>query len=143
MVGETVAQMDILYDDPLLWEYGPYSQIFGQAPLPDPYRFFLEYSQLVRDELKLRRDPVHYLNWRGGLSLWLELVYSRVYSLMVAPSPLIEGAIELLDRQVASYEVLPATPQQTPQHAAGDAAPVLVGLGDSWVVATDISRMAD
>lgn len=143
--AKSIAELNIVADDPLLWELGPYSQIFGQAPLPDPYRFFLEYSRLVRDELKLRRDPVHYLNWRGGLSQWLEIVYSRVYSLMVAPSPLVESAIELLERQVATFEVLPAkrfgAAPALPERPSDEGPPFLLDCGSSWIIASEIRRV--
>lgn len=120
-------------DDPLLWNFGPQSTIFGIAPLPDPYRFFLEFYRVVQRDLKLRRDPTEYLNWRSGMSDWLELVYSRAYNLLTAPTPVVEAAVPLLEAQVALFQVLPIQ-QPTPQSA-----PRLLYFGESWIVADEIA----
>ena len=129
---ETVS-FGIADEDPLLWNFGPQSTIFGIAPLPDPYRFFLEFYRVVQRDLKLRRDPTEYLNWRSGMSDWLELVYSRAYNLLTAPTPVVEAAVPLLEAQVALFQVLPV---QTPTRSS---APRLLYFGDSWIVADDIA----
>lgn len=133
LLGEPPHLLRISDDDPLLWELGPRSQLFGTAPLPDPYRFFLEFTRLVRDELKIRRDPVRYLNWRGGLTEWLEIVYSRTFSLFTGPAPLAELAAELLERQAASYQLLPAGAD----HVSIDGSPdrLLFDVGCGWIMA--------
>ncbi len=116
---------------PLLWDYGGYSSIVGNAPLPDPPRFFHEFYQLVRSELGVARDPVRYLNWNTHLSEWLEFVYSRSYQLLSAPAAIAEAATELLDVQAAEYVVLPDPPKE-------DAVPhdslLALVLDDSWLV---------
>lgn len=97
----------VLIESPLFWDYGPQSTIFGQAPLPDPYRFFLDFFGLIRKTYGLKRDPSRYLNWQSGLKDWLGFTYSRSYSLLTAPAPLVEESALLLDVQAASYIVLP------------------------------------
>jgi hypothetical protein len=125
LLAESGLAFQLTADHPLLLDYGPRSSIFGQAPLPDPYRFFLEFHKLVRDTWKIPRDPVKYLNWQGSLSDWLVMVYSRSFNLLSAPVPIAEACRELLDAQVADYILLPDKPQ--PQLARQ-----VVILGHSW-----------
>ncbi|MCB0325473.1 MAG: hypothetical protein KDD69_17945, partial [Bdellovibrionales bacterium] len=86
-------------DDPLLWDYGPRSTLFGNAPLPDPPRFFHEFHELVRGQFRLERDPLRYLNWQGNFMEWRDRVVSRTYLLLTAPAPIAEAASQLLDDQ--------------------------------------------
>lgn len=127
------TEFGVTDDDPLLWNFGPQSTIFGIAPLPDPYRFFLEFYRVVQRDLKLRRDPTSYLNWRTGMSDWLELVYSRAYNLLTAPTQVVEAAVPLLEAQVALFQVLPI------QENTAQSEPRLLYFGDSWIVADAIA----
>ena len=117
---------------PLLWDYGGYSSIFGNAPLPDPPRFFHEFYQLVRSDLGVPRDPVRYLNWKEHLGEWLEFVYSRTYQLLSAPAPIAEAATELLEVQAAEYTILADPPSE--QMASFEALLAVVLGDDSWLI---------
>lgn len=131
--GDAVSQILLESDSSLLWDYGSTSTIFGNAPLPDPPRFFFEFFQLVKYRLGVPRDPAGYLNWKENFSEWLGFVYSRSYCLLSAPNPIVEGAIELLDVQAAEYAVLP-NPIDTVQSNSVEELSVF-RLDDSWVIA--------
>ena len=122
-----VTEILLTDDHPILLDYGPRASIFGQAPLPDPYRFFLEFHKLIRDRLSIPREPIRYLNWPGRMSEWLGIVYGRSYNLLTAPAPVVQGASELLDAQLCEHHVLPEPPTESAPRK------VLV-VGDQWVV---------
>lgn len=123
----------VRHDDPMLCEIGPWQSIFGQAPLPDPYRFFLEFQRHVRDALGIVRDPAEYLNFRGSMGSWIELVYGRSYLLLTAPAAVIPGAVAMLEAQSVPHIALGET-RGTPAIAA---APAALGFrcGRSWLIA--------
>lgn len=129
--GALLGDLSASGSHPLLWDYGGYSSIFGNAPLPDPPRFFHEFYQLVRSELGVPRDPVRYLNWSDHLSQWLEFVYSRTYQLLSAPAPIAEAACELLDVQAAEYTILP---DPVEKQEPGSCELLAVSFGSSWVI---------
>jgi hypothetical protein len=87
---------------PLVWDQLTRCSIMGNAPLPDPPRFFLEFSGLLND-LGAVRSASEYLNWRGGFSAWREIVYSRSFLLLTAPHEIGAAATELLENQAAEY----------------------------------------
>ncbi len=119
-------------DHPLLLDYGPRAGIFGQAPLPDPYRFFLEFHKLVRDIISIPREPIHYLNWPGRMSEWLSIVYNRSYNLLTAPTAVAQGASELLDAQLCEHHILPEPPKIA-------ASLQVLTTGTEWVIAEGFS----
>ena len=121
--------------DPLLTEYDDWQSIFGQAPLPDPYRFFLEFHRLVRDVAGLPREPVEYLNFRGSMIQWLEVVYSRSYLLLSAPTSVVAGAQALLDAQSVPHIALPEPAGKT----SGANPKFVFRCGRSWIVACECS----
>ena len=102
-------------DDPLLLDYGPCSTIVGNSPMPDPHRFFFEFSQMLRFEFALLRDPSRYLNWRKDYKEWLYIVYSRSYSLLTAPTVIAQAAVELLKVQAVEHAVLQAADLSHPR----------------------------
>jgi len=114
-------------EHPLLADYGKRASLFGRAPLPDPYRFFLEFHKLVRDQFGIEREPLRYLNYKGRMSEWLAMVYSRTFNLLSGPSALVEAAAELLDAQVAEYTLLP---DPSPELAVS-----LLEMGKFWIIA--------
>jgi len=125
-----VSEVLLTDSHPLLLNYGPRASIFGQAPLPDPYRFFLEFHKLVRDKLAIPREPISYLNFPGRMSEWLGIVYSRSYNLLTAPASVVQGASELLDAQLCEHHVLPEPA------LVSHPLKVLV-VGEQWVVGSD------
>ena len=113
---------------------GPLTSVFGQAPLPDPYRFFLEFHKAVRERLSLSRDPISYLNWPGTVTKWFGLVYSRSYHLLTAVPDVAQAACELLDAQAAEYIALPE-----PEPSSSKPHPELVLVfDDSWIAAKSV-----
>lgn len=118
----------------MLAEGGTWQSIFGQAPLPDPYRFFLEFQRAVRDRLSMSRDPVEYLNLPTSLASWVELVYGRSFLLLTAPLPVVEAALPLLDAQSMPHLPLPAA---NPLWAAAPPK-IFFCCGRSWVLASEI-----
>ena len=103
----SLSALEVFEDHPMLLDYGPRASLFGRAPLPDPYRFFLEFHKLVRDEFAIDREPIRYLNYKGRMSEWLSIVYSRSFTAMTGPLVLAEAATKLLDAQVAEYTLIP------------------------------------
>lgn len=134
-----ISQIQILDDDPLLWDYGPRSSIYGNAPLPDPPRFLFDFIKLFQPKLRGARDPLRYLNWRENFAEWREFVYSRSYLLLTAPQTIAEEtALLILDAQAAEYTVLPVEfPPVTPGPKA------VLRIGDSWVVCESIEPLAE
>ncbi len=125
------------FDSPLLLNYQPTSSIFGQAPLPDPPRFFHEFYELIQGTLGIKRDPITYLNWQDSFLGWRNMVLSRTYRMLNGPAQVVDGASELLERQVADHIVLP-------DHVDEDAPSVVVPevaleFGNSWVLGSSLS----
>ncbi len=141
--GTLCSGLHLSTDDPLLWEYGPFSTIFGTAPLPDPQRFFYEFYELVSHRLKVRRDPARYLNWESSLKEWEQYVYSRAYRLLSAPAPIAEATIELLEVQAAEFTVLPDAEGNAPGEGERQEVPAsalqVLSVGSCWIVAKGIS----
>lgn len=129
--------LEVLQESPLLWDYGSTSTIYGNAPLPDPPRFFFEFCQLVKFSLGIDRDPVAYLNWKNDFSEWLEFVFSRSYCLLSAPDPVVEATRSLLDVQAAEYAVL-SDPAK--ERVLEDVSSLkVVKIGPSWIICSEAS----
>lgn len=127
--GEKGGEILFSESHPLLGDFGAYASVFGQAPMPDPYRFFLEFHRLVRDELGLAREPVSYLNYPGTIGKWFGIVYQRSFGLLTAPLIVAEGAAKLLEAQAADHIVLPEPTRVSPPMG------VAFICGKSWAVA--------
>lgn len=127
--GCAVGRIQLLVRSPLLWDYGRFSNIYGNAPLPDPPKFFFDFFQLVKYKLGSPRDPAHYLNWKSTFSEWLDFVYSRTYCLLRAPAPIAEACTELLDVQAADYYLLPDAESENHQSPL-----IVVELDRGWLV---------
>jgi hypothetical protein len=106
------SSLSVSTTHPLLADVNSWLAIFGQAPLPDPYRFLLEFYQLVQDRLSLAVNPVDYLNFQDSINKWLNVVYSRSYMLLAAPAAVVEGVRPILDAQLAEYIVLAHKPPE-------------------------------
>lgn len=102
-VHEPFTNVELLTTHPML---GDMVTLFGNAPLPDPPRFFFDFHRMC-SRLGVAGDPSRYLNWQGSLGQWLEFVYSRSYRLLTAPREVAEGCLELLDAQLADYYFMP------------------------------------
>ena len=98
-------ELRIEVDGPLCWDFRSSCSIMGNAPLPDPHRFFVEFSGLLSD-LGARQPAIEYLNWRGSFAAWREIVVSRAFLLLNAPIEIAAPATELLDYQAAEYMLL-------------------------------------
>ena len=113
--------------------YGPQATIFGNAPLPDPPRFFFDFYRGVK-ALGYTSDPTLLLNGGPDLQQWLSFVYSRTYRLLSGPVAVVELAKELLEAQAVASMVLPDEPVAAPAESLQ-----AVEIGKSWVVCADAS----
>jgi hypothetical protein len=127
--------VELSNDDPLLLEYGPWSAIYCHSPLPDPHRFFLEFSRLVNEEMDIPRPATHYLNMPEGWRGWLPLVYSRSYLLTRGPVDLMTRAVDLLERQAVEHMVLDDSEQAERVKARS-----VLRIDASWFVSTEQFR---
>jgi hypothetical protein len=134
--GQLVQSAKIDPHSPLLWDYGPAASIFGNAPLPDPPRFFHEFHELVCGTLGIMRDPIKYLNWQGSFLGWRNIVVSRSFQLLSAGAPLVEAAAPLLDAQAAEYAILPDPPGGKASLSQPPSCALM--LGDSWVLGASV-----
>lgn len=121
-------------DGPLVWDYRSRCSIMGNAPLPDPPRFFVEFSGLLHD-LGVDRPASCYLNWRGSFAGWREVAYSRASLLLSAPHEIAAPAAELLDHQAADYMLL-----NDPLPEGGDRV-FAAAFGRSWIIAESVRRL--
>ena len=115
-------------EDALLWDYGQFYEIYGDAPVADPIKFFFDFLQGVRFDLKLARDPARYLNWKKDYKEWVNFTYQRAYHLMTAPKPLTDLATKILDAQAIEHNVL------TGPDLSDDKQRSAVWIGPSWFV---------
>lgn len=122
-----VEELVVLTDDPRLWVYGTHATIFGNSPLPDPKRLFLEYWDLVHVTLHAEAAAdigdkfVPFTTWAARVS------GNRSYELLDGPLPLMEACRPLLDAQGVDYVVLKG-PERQPDDLR------VVWIGESWVV---------
>ena len=122
-----VEDLEVVNEDPLLWPYGQHATIYGNAPLPDPDLFFLEFTDLVEYHLLVNRNATSYL---GGVSFseWRRRVTEHTtYHLIEGPAPLMVKCKSLLDQQYAVYNLVlgperPARPMR------------LVWIGESLII---------
>jgi hypothetical protein len=124
-----VEELVVLRDDPLLWPYGTHASIFGNAPLPDPRRFFAEFWDLAHFELRGRAAPAffEFTSYRE----WARRVTEHnSYLLLDGPAPLIDATRRLLDAQGAHYRVLVGNERRT-----GNL--LVVWVGESYVVCSE------
>ncbi len=103
----------ITQEDPFLWDYGPWTALFANTPLPDPRDFLFEYLKLCA-ALRIAQ-PLRYLNHGEDLKAWESIVFSTAYLLLEAPSPLAAKVEELLTERKVFYTSLPvSTTDPTP-----------------------------
>lgn len=121
-----VDDLEVLSEHPLLWQYGQHAKIFGNAPLPDADRFFLDFTELVESELHLFGRAASYLGAR--FSDWRRRVTEHaMYQLLEGPAPLMVACQSLLDRQNAVYRLLVGDEHPGPPLS-------LVVIGESFVI---------
>jgi len=122
--------LEVRADDPLLWAHGPWATIFGNAPLPDPARFFVEFCDMLSRELWTGRDPSWY--FRGqSFQEWRKLVgSSTTYRLLDGPVKVMEACMPLLRAQGADSRLL----RSSNREAQGLH---VVTLRESWVVCAE------
>ena len=137
--GRQVEDLEVVDDDPLLWSRGPHASIYGNAPLADPDRFLVQLADLAERVGWPRRGMTAMLGTSG--EDWRRRVTGPApYLLLMAPTPIVDACLPLLDAQQADYSVLPGA------RLAGDAkgaAPRLVVIGESWILCQDATVEAD
>lgn len=125
-----IEDLGVVRDDPLLWAYGTHATIFGNSPVPDPARLFLEYWDLVHERLHarsaadLRSSFVPFTRWAARVG------ENRMYHLLEGPLPLMEACRPLLDAQGVQY-VLITGPERRTDHLR------VVWIGDWEVVCSE------
>ena len=132
--ADSGSELRIDVDGPLCWDYRTTCSIMGNAPLPDPHRFFVEFSGLLSD-LGARQSAKEYLNWRGSFAAWREIVVSRAFLLLNAPIEIAAPATELLDYQAAEYMLLNDPPPPGGENVFAAA------FGRSWITAEAAHRL--
>ncbi len=126
-VGSRAKDIGLSFEHPILWDYGPTGSIFGNAPLPDPPKFYFDFHNLVSYRLGVPRNPNTYLNFSSSLDEWLQFVYSRTFQLLGAPMEIASKAAKLLEAQAADFTLLPDEAKEHPTLA-------VLFLGNSWIV---------
>lgn len=120
-------------DDSLLWDYGNFAHIYGKAPLPDPFRFFWEFSETLNNKFNLPRKVQSYLSIKTNLREWEVMCYNRAFLMMTVPEPFLPELTDLFYSQAFEYTVLN---DDTRNPVEGLSA---LRFGESWVIAKDYS----
>ncbi|HYW11503.1 MAG TPA: hypothetical protein VE871_06080 [Longimicrobium sp.] len=128
-----VEDLEVIDEDhPLLWVHGAHASIYGNAPLPEPDRFFMQLADLVEGS-GIGRPVMSVLDTTA--EDWRRRVAGPTpYLLLTAPQPIIDACLPFLDAQRADYSVL------RPQHCSARATSLplqLVVIGESWVICQD------
>lgn len=122
-----VEDLEVLLDAPRLWAYGEHASIYGDAPLPDPDRFFVRFADLVEHGLRTGHGTGAYLG--TDAEEWRRRVTGAMPCLLLtAPAPLVEACLPYLDEQQAEYSLVRLA------RRASAAAPRLVVVGESWII---------
>lgn len=127
-----VRDLRIQEASPYLWPYGIWGSIFGNAPLPDPRRFLVEFTDLFHHELHAAGallfpfEPVPFAAWADRVGS------NASYQLMDGPLPLLEAVRPLLEAQGLDYTLLHG-PERTTDHLQH------VWVEESWVVCAEVT----
>jgi len=124
-----IEDLVVLTDDPHLWPYGTHGTIFGNSRLPDPGRFFVEFSDLFYHELRAG-GAVPFAFELERVRDWSERVAGyQSYQLLSGPVRILEAVRPLLDAQGVEYRLLYG-PERATDHLQ------VAWVGESWVVCT-------
>lgn len=116
----------VLQDAPEVWACGTHATVFGNAPLRDPARFFVEWWDRVHelhaeDVAELHENFVPFTAWAERVS------QHESYTLLRGPQRLLEEALPLLDAQGVHYALVSGPERPTTELQ-------LVVFGPSWLV---------
>lgn len=117
--------------DSLLWNYGKFVHIYGKAPLPDPFQFFWDFSELLSKKFELPRPAQSYLSIKTSLREWEVMCYNRTFLMMTVPEPFIPELSDLFYTQAFEYTVLEDTSRNIKEGLKA------LRIGSSWLVAED------
>jgi hypothetical protein len=131
-----VEDLEVLLDAPRLWAYGEHASIYGNAPLPDPDRFFARFADLVEHGLRMGVGTSTYLG--TDAEEWRRRVTGAApYLLLTAPVQVVEACRPYLDEQPAEYSVIRSA--RRPSAAALQ----LVVVGESWIICREATVAAE
>ena len=131
-----VEDLTVRADDARLWQFGTHGTVFGNAPMPDPRRFLVEFSDVLWARLASgSADAIEYLG-AGSLAEWEARAGGHAnYALLKGPLPLLEAVAPLLDAQGVEYRVVAGPARDTGTR-------VVVDIGESWLVCAEAVAQA-
>jgi hypothetical protein len=121
----------------LLWHYEQYHAVYGKAPLPDPYRFYWDFEDILRYELKIPRRAIDYLNVFGNLKNWVTACYGRAFMMMTVPEHYLPYLVEVFYAQAFEYYFLEC--EEKPKYEKLK----LLSLDTNWIICQEISITTD
>jgi hypothetical protein len=127
-----VEELEVLDDHPLLWAHGEHASIYGNAPLPDPDRFFVQLADVLEQSTSGSRPVTPLLgatvvDWRRRVTT------NGPFLLLTAPARVVDACLPFLDAQQAGYSVVRYARAET------TGALKLVVIGESWLVCREAS----
>jgi hypothetical protein len=122
-----ISELSVATSGYALRTFGPWQQVYGASPIPDPHRFFLEFYDTCIS-LQTVQDPLQYTG-RQRFSEFERFVSKNSYFMLDAPEEVIAAARPLLDARNVRYSCVPGR-EPHPDHQKL----VQVMLDDRWVV---------
>ncbi|MCC6932278.1 MAG: hypothetical protein IT292_03370 [Deltaproteobacteria bacterium] len=101
-----LLELTVSDDHNMIADYLTTYSLYGNAPLPDPYRFYWDFSVMLRDEFGSLRNPDFYLAVDATLKGWMSNCYNRAFFLGRVPEIMLARTQELLDVQACEYQAL-------------------------------------
>ncbi len=122
-----ISDLFVLTSGHNLRNFGPWLQVYGATPVPDPVRLFAQFHDLCAS-MDTAQSPIVYT---AGDSVheFERIVSNNSYFMFEAPADVIEAVRPLLDSRGVRYTCLPGRePKQDWENL------IEVVLGDRWFV---------
>jgi hypothetical protein len=125
-----IRDVFVLTSGHTLRDFGPWLQVYGAAPVPDPVHLFAEFHDLCAS-MDTMQSPIEYT---GGDSVeeFERIVSNNCYFMFEAPADVIEAVRPLLDSRSVRYTCLPGRESKKDWKSL-----IEVVLGDRWFVCRD------
>ena len=122
-----IPDVYVLTSGPTLRSFGPWLQIYGASPVPDPVRLFAQFHDLCVS-MDTVQSPIEYMG-SSTVQEFERIVSSNSYFMFEAPAEVIEAVRPLLDSRGVRYTCLPGRePKEDWENL------IEVVLGDRWFV---------